>query len=69
MSSLTFGIFFTLVMATITFYVAPDLANHGNVVAQDICKSGAMLCRHPEYLAVAASGAGLLWLTMYVIYR
>jgi hypothetical protein len=69
MPSFTFGVFFTLVMATIAFYVAPDLANHGNVVAQDICRSGATFCQHPEYVAVSALGAGLLWITTYAIYR
>lgn len=64
MSSLWFGIFFVLLIAAGVFYVAADLSMHGNMAAEDICLAGGALCQNPEYLAMAASGAGIMWLTM-----
>ena len=61
MSSLLFKVFLILVVAAMTFYFAGDLAGHGIPVAADICASGGVLCQHPEYVAVAALGAGILW--------
>jgi len=64
MSSLLFGVFFVLLLATGVFYVAGALAIHGNMVAGDLCFAGSAFCQHPEYLAVAAGGAAFLWITM-----
>jgi hypothetical protein len=61
MSSLLFSVFLILVVAAMTFYFAGDLAGHGSPVAADICASGRILCQHPEYVALAALGAGILW--------
>jgi protein-S-isoprenylcysteine O-methyltransferase Ste14 len=61
MSSLLFNAFLILVGAAIIFYFAGDLAGHGSPVAANICASGGVLCRHPEYVALAALGAGILW--------
>ena len=61
MSSLLFKVFLILVVAAMTFYFAGDLAGHGSPVAADICASGGVLCQHPEYVALAALGAGILW--------
>jgi len=61
MSSLMFGIFFVLLVASAAFYLAASLAIHGNVVAGDICLTGGAFCQHPEYLAFAAAGAAVLW--------
>ena len=69
MSSLMFGIFFILIVATGAFYFAPDMAIHGNPIAVDICSMGRRYCQHPEYVAIAAGGAGILWLILRVIGR
>ena len=69
MSSVMFAIFFLLVAATGFFYFAPDLVSHGNPVAADICSMGRQLCQHAEYTAIAAGGAGLLWLILRVTGR
>jgi hypothetical protein len=66
MSSLWFGVFFILLVAAGVFYVSAELAIHGNMVAEDLCVTGGAFCQHPEYLALAAGGAGFLWLTMSV---
>jgi len=64
MSSLMFGVFFLLLIAAAVFNLAADLAIHGNVVAGDICLAGSVFCQHPEYVVLAAVGAGFLWLTL-----
>jgi hypothetical protein len=66
MPSLMFGMFFILAAATLTFGFAAHLAGHGNVVAADICLTGSVFCQHPEYLALAAGGAGILWFSMRI---
>jgi len=63
MSSLMFGLFFVLLVASIAFYFAAALAIHGNIVAGSICLAGAAFCQHPEYLVFAAAGAAVLWFT------
>ena len=66
MSSLMFGTFFVLVVATVVFYFAPGLAGHGNHIAVEVCSLGRMFCQHPEYAAMAAGGAGVLWLILRI---
>jgi hypothetical protein len=57
-----FGTFFVLLAAAALLYFASALALHGNVVAGDLCRTGGVLCRHPEVLALAAGGAAFAWL-------
>jgi hypothetical protein len=64
MSSLLFGVFFVLLVVTGIFYFAGTLAMQGIPVAQGVCYAGAGLCQYPGFLAVAAGGTDLLWITM-----
>jgi hypothetical protein len=55
--ALTFALLF--LMSAAVFYVAPDLAAHGNPWARDLCFQSSPLCDHPEWLAFAAIAMAL----------
>jgi hypothetical protein len=57
-NALTFALLF--LMSGAVFYVAPDLAAHGNPWARDLCLQSYPLCAHPEWLGFAAIAIALM---------
>jgi len=57
-NALTFALLF--LMSGAVFYVAPDLAAHGNPWARDLCFQSSPLCDHPEWLGFAAIATALM---------
>ena len=62
-------IFLLLVVAAGVFHLAPEVAGRGNQFAVGICSMGRTLCRHPEYVTMAAAAAGALWVVVWSLGR
>ena len=61
MASIAQYLLFALVIATGIAYVAGALYPHGSHWAMQVCSQATMLCDHPQWVAVTAGIAGLVY--------
>jgi hypothetical protein len=61
MSTLALGFLIILAVATVTFYLAGDLAVHGSAWARDVCSLSRELCDNPSWGAVATGGTAVIY--------
>ncbi len=50
-----------LLTAAGLFYWAAQQTLHGNLIARDICSNAPIFCEHPEWVALAAIGAVIVY--------